>query len=254
MILYREFPVLTHQYVCRRLFVLGVCVFVCVHLSVRERLGPVCCPGSCLPAVLLLQHSMPLAAAPHCPLGSLEPPLISETLPIGLSLPASPLPRPLLPGQAGGEKKPAVGPRPVWGEGVGGRGEQRLCIEGLTGPAAPAHSSAPPAASPHPRPVPPQECNAAIHKKCIDKIIGRCTGTAANSRDTIVRLGPGRGPGGARPAGRDPGSPQPFPVEPTLLPIFPGPSWDSWVAQSPVGGGGALSGILPCMGLGRARG
>lgn len=30
------------------------------------------------------------------------------------------------------------------------------------------------------------ECNAAIHKKCIDKIIGRCTGTAANSRDTMV--------------------------------------------------------------------
>jgi len=31
-----------------------------------------------------------------------------------------------------------------------------------------------------------EECNAAIHKKCIDKIIGRCTGTAANSRDTMV--------------------------------------------------------------------
>lgn len=30
------------------------------------------------------------------------------------------------------------------------------------------------------------ECNAAIHKKCIDKIIGRCTGTAANSRETMV--------------------------------------------------------------------
>lgn len=30
------------------------------------------------------------------------------------------------------------------------------------------------------------ECNAAIHKKCIDKIIYRCTGTAANSRDTMV--------------------------------------------------------------------
>uniref|UniRef100_A0A8C7C108 Protein kinase C n=1 Tax=Neovison vison TaxID=452646 RepID=A0A8C7C108_NEOVI len=65
--------------------------------------------------------------------------------------------------------------------GCGGEGP------GLTGPAAPAHSSAPPAASPHPRPVPPQECNAAIHKKCIDKIIGRCTGTAANSRDTIFQ-------------------------------------------------------------------
>lgn len=36
-----------------------------------------------------------------------------------------------------------------------------------------------------------QECNAAIHKKCIDKIIGRCTGTAANSRDTIVSWAPG---------------------------------------------------------------
>lgn len=34
----------------------------------------------------------------------------------------------------------------------------------------------------------PSECNAAIHKKCIDKIIGRCTGTAANSRDTVVRI------------------------------------------------------------------
>lgn len=30
-----------------------------------------------------------------------------------------------------------------------------------------------------------RQCNAAIHKKCIDKIIGRCTGTATNSRDTI---------------------------------------------------------------------
>lgn len=39
---------------------------------------------------------------------------------------------------------------------------------------------------PCPGPAPLQECNAAIHKKCIDKIIGRCTGTAANSRDTIV--------------------------------------------------------------------
>uniref|UniRef100_A0A8C1FX79 Protein kinase C n=1 Tax=Cyprinus carpio TaxID=7962 RepID=A0A8C1FX79_CYPCA len=33
----------------------------------------------------------------------------------------------------------------------------------------------------------PPECNAAIHKKCIDKIIGRCTGTAANSRDTMFQ-------------------------------------------------------------------
>uniref|UniRef100_A0A3Q3XSF7 Protein kinase C n=1 Tax=Mola mola TaxID=94237 RepID=A0A3Q3XSF7_MOLML len=31
------------------------------------------------------------------------------------------------------------------------------------------------------------KCNAAIHKKCIDKIIGRCTGTAANSRDTMFQ-------------------------------------------------------------------
>lgn len=30
------------------------------------------------------------------------------------------------------------------------------------------------------------ECNAAIHKKCLEKIIGRCTGTATNSRDTMV--------------------------------------------------------------------
>ncbi|XP_053456846.1 protein kinase C delta type isoform X1 [Nycticebus coucang] len=32
-----------------------------------------------------------------------------------------------------------------------------------------------------------RQCNAAIHKKCIDKIIGRCTGTAANSRDTLFQ-------------------------------------------------------------------
>uniref|UniRef100_A0A665UDE4 Protein kinase C n=1 Tax=Echeneis naucrates TaxID=173247 RepID=A0A665UDE4_ECHNA len=31
------------------------------------------------------------------------------------------------------------------------------------------------------------ECNAAIHKKCIEKIIGRCTGTAANSRETVFQ-------------------------------------------------------------------
>lgn len=42
-------------------------------------------------------------------------------------------------------------------------------------------------------PVPLQECNAAIHKKCIDKIIGRCTGTATNSRDTIVSWAQGAG-------------------------------------------------------------
>ncbi|XP_015240954.1 PREDICTED: protein kinase C delta type-like isoform X1 [Cyprinodon variegatus] len=32
-----------------------------------------------------------------------------------------------------------------------------------------------------------KQCNAAIHKKCIDKIIYRCTGTAANSRDTMFQ-------------------------------------------------------------------
>ncbi|XP_040263021.1 protein kinase C delta type isoform X3 [Bufo bufo] len=32
-----------------------------------------------------------------------------------------------------------------------------------------------------------RQCNAAIHKKCIDKIIGRCTGTATNSRDTMFQ-------------------------------------------------------------------
>uniref|UniRef100_A0A8C7M467 protein kinase C n=1 Tax=Oncorhynchus mykiss TaxID=8022 RepID=A0A8C7M467_ONCMY len=32
-----------------------------------------------------------------------------------------------------------------------------------------------------------RQCNAAIHKKCIDKIIGRCTGTAENSRDTVFQ-------------------------------------------------------------------
>lgn len=30
------------------------------------------------------------------------------------------------------------------------------------------------------------ECNAAIHKRCLEKIIGKCTGTATNSRDTMV--------------------------------------------------------------------
>ncbi|KAM6927866.1 protein kinase C, delta b [Xenentodon cancila] len=32
-----------------------------------------------------------------------------------------------------------------------------------------------------------KQCNAAIHKKCIEKIIGRCTGTAANSRETMFQ-------------------------------------------------------------------
>uniref|UniRef100_A0AAQ4QCQ3 Protein kinase C n=1 Tax=Gasterosteus aculeatus aculeatus TaxID=481459 RepID=A0AAQ4QCQ3_GASAC len=31
-----------------------------------------------------------------------------------------------------------------------------------------------------------RQCNVAIHKRCIEKIIGRCTGTAANSRETMV--------------------------------------------------------------------
>lgn len=58
------------------------------------------------------------------------------------------------------------------------RGLDWACSQTLPLP-APSH---PPAG-----PAPPQECNAAIHKKCIDKIIGRCTGTAANSRDTIFQ-------------------------------------------------------------------
>ncbi|KAF6731759.1 Protein kinase C delta type [Oryzias melastigma] len=32
-----------------------------------------------------------------------------------------------------------------------------------------------------------KQCNAAIHKKCIDSVIYRCTGTAANSRDTMFQ-------------------------------------------------------------------
>ncbi|XP_031703721.1 protein kinase C delta type-like [Anarrhichthys ocellatus] len=32
-----------------------------------------------------------------------------------------------------------------------------------------------------------RQCNAAIHKRCIDMIIGKCTGTAANSRDTVFQ-------------------------------------------------------------------
>ncbi|KAK0139471.1 Protein kinase C delta type [Merluccius polli] len=32
-----------------------------------------------------------------------------------------------------------------------------------------------------------RQCNAAIHKRCIEKIIGRCTGTAANSRETMFQ-------------------------------------------------------------------
>uniref|UniRef100_A0A8C5Y338 Protein kinase C n=1 Tax=Microcebus murinus TaxID=30608 RepID=A0A8C5Y338_MICMU len=30
-----------------------------------------------------------------------------------------------------------------------------------------------------------QQCNAAIHKKCIDKVIAKCTGSAVNSRETM---------------------------------------------------------------------
>lgn len=32
------------------------------------------------------------------------------------------------------------------------------------------------------------ECNAAIHKKCIDKVIAKCTGSAVNSKETLVRI------------------------------------------------------------------
>ncbi|XP_029006403.1 protein kinase C delta type-like isoform X2 [Betta splendens] len=32
-----------------------------------------------------------------------------------------------------------------------------------------------------------KQCNAAIHKRCIEMIIGRCTGTATNSRDTMFQ-------------------------------------------------------------------
>ncbi|XP_023609363.1 protein kinase C theta type [Myotis lucifugus] len=31
-----------------------------------------------------------------------------------------------------------------------------------------------------------RQCNAAIHKKCIDKVIAKCTGSAVNSRETMV--------------------------------------------------------------------
>uniref|UniRef100_A0A3P8X323 Protein kinase C n=1 Tax=Cynoglossus semilaevis TaxID=244447 RepID=A0A3P8X323_CYNSE len=31
-----------------------------------------------------------------------------------------------------------------------------------------------------------QECNAAIHKKCIDKVIAKCTGSAVNSKETMI--------------------------------------------------------------------
>lgn len=32
------------------------------------------------------------------------------------------------------------------------------------------------------------ECNAAIHKKCIDKVIAKCTGSAINSKETMVSV------------------------------------------------------------------
>lgn len=32
------------------------------------------------------------------------------------------------------------------------------------------------------------ECNAAIHKKCIDKVIAKCTGSAINSKETMVSI------------------------------------------------------------------
>jgi len=31
-------------------------------------------------------------------------------------------------------------------------------------------------------------CNCAVHKKCHDKILGRCTGSAKDSRETKVKL------------------------------------------------------------------
>ncbi|KAI5629323.1 protein kinase C theta type isoform X1, partial [Silurus asotus] len=31
-----------------------------------------------------------------------------------------------------------------------------------------------------------RQCNAAIHKKCIDKVIAKCTGSAINSKETMV--------------------------------------------------------------------
>uniref|UniRef100_A0A3B4UT67 Protein kinase C n=1 Tax=Seriola dumerili TaxID=41447 RepID=A0A3B4UT67_SERDU len=33
-----------------------------------------------------------------------------------------------------------------------------------------------------------RQCNAAIHKKCIDKVIAKCTGSAINSKETMVSL------------------------------------------------------------------
>ncbi|KPP68293.1 protein kinase C theta type-like, partial [Scleropages formosus] len=39
--------------------------------------------------------------------------------------------------------------------------------------------------------VPPlsfPECNAAIHKKCIDKVIAKCTGSAVNSKETMMKV------------------------------------------------------------------
>ncbi|KAI1888070.1 hypothetical protein AGOR_G00181260 [Albula goreensis] len=32
-----------------------------------------------------------------------------------------------------------------------------------------------------------RQCNAAIHKKCIDKVIAPCTGSAVNSKETLIR-------------------------------------------------------------------
>ncbi|KAG5830740.1 hypothetical protein ANANG_G00313810, partial [Anguilla anguilla] len=31
-----------------------------------------------------------------------------------------------------------------------------------------------------------RQCNAAIHKKCIDKVIAKCTGSAVNSKETMI--------------------------------------------------------------------
>jgi len=31
-------------------------------------------------------------------------------------------------------------------------------------------------------------CNCAVHKKCHDKILGKCTGSAKDSRETKVKV------------------------------------------------------------------
>lgn len=190
----------------------------------------------------------PSLLPPSCPLGPLEPSLISEILRIGLSSLPLLFPGPSCQGRQEERKSKLWAPGLCGVRGWAVRENSGFVEEGWTGPVAPAHSPAPPAAFPSPsRPVPPQECNAAIHKKCIDKIIGRCTGTAANSRDTIVRPGPGGGRGG-RLATWEGFSPA-FPRGAHPSPHF---SWSVLrLPDCPVPGG-ALLGILPCMGLGES--